>query len=350
VGLWSRHAGQRYVVRDPRRNPAAFVDDIARLATDHRVDVVIPGCDAALHAISTHRRRLPERMLHGLPDERAVERSLDKVELERAAGAVGLPTPRGRHCVTAADARSTARELGYPVVVKPRRSIVAHHAGAVQRGGRAAASPAELDRLLDAFELPVLVQERLAGMVHSFAGIATPNGLLAACFSRYRRTWPPSAGNASFSETLPVPGPLRLDVERLTTALGWHGIFELELVPDPAGRLIPIDFNPRVYGSMALAIRAGANLPVIWVGHLLGDRPERALAMPGFSYRWEDADLRHALWLLSRGKAATAARAVRPRRGVVHAHFSAADPMPLVGRGAEMLMNGFRRARGEYWT
>jgi carbamoylphosphate synthase large subunit len=47
-------------------------------------------------------------------------------------------------------------------------------------------------------------------------------------------------------------------VSELVGHLGWQGISELELLERRDRELLPIDFNPRVYGSLALANKAGA--------------------------------------------------------------------------------------------
>ena len=63
---------------------------------------------------------------------------------------------------------------------------------------------------------------------------------------------------------------LRSRVSALLTDLGWEGLFELELIEREDGGWHAIDMNPRPYGSMALAIGAGCNLPALWCRHLLG--------------------------------------------------------------------------------
>jgi hypothetical protein len=49
-------------------------------------------------------------------------------------------------------------------------------------------------------------------------------------------------------------------------------------------------------------------------------------------YRWEDADARHLVWQLRRGRLRAAAAVIRPRRRVVHAYFWRRDPGPLFAR------------------
>ena len=120
----------------------------------------------------------------------------------------------------------------------------------------------------------------------------------------------------------------------------WEGIFELEFLGDdqPART---IDFNPRPYGSMALAVSAGANLPALWCDWLLGRNPAPARAQAGFRYRWEEAELRFFVSRLVRGNPRAAAAVFVVRARTTHALFQLSDPLPAV---AEALRVPFRLA------
>jgi predicted ATP-grasp superfamily ATP-dependent carboligase len=117
-------------------------------------------------------------------------------------------------------------------------------------------------------------------------------------------------------------------VHRFLVAMAWSGVFELELLETPTERSL-IDFNPRLYGSISLAIAAGANLPAIWCDHLLGRERPFVLARPGHRYRFEAAEANNLLAHLRAGRWREAARVARPKRGVTHAIFSLDDPAPF---------------------
>ena len=119
----------------------------------------------------------------------------------------------------------------------------------------------------------------------------------------------------------------------LVAQLGWRGIFEVEVLALEGDRFCAIDFNPRLFGWLALAVEAGADLPLALLDTVLGGAT-RAPVRPraGARYRWEDADLCHAIWQLRRGRVRQAARALRPARHVTHAHFRVDDPAPLAAR------------------
>ena len=110
-----------------------------------------------------------------------------------------------------------------------------------------------------------------------------------------------------------------------------------------------IDFNPRPYGSLALPLSAGANLPLVWCEWLRGHRTPPVDALAGFSYRWEEADLFSLASNVREGRFRTGASVLVPHRRVAHAFFSAGDPGPFAAHalclGGDVVRNGFRDRR-----
>jgi cation diffusion facilitator CzcD-associated flavoprotein CzcO/predicted ATP-grasp superfamily ATP-dependent carboligase len=339
----SRSVDERLTVPDPLTAPDEFIDAVARAVAGDTFSVLIPGTDVSLLRISAARTRLESRVRLGLPTHESVERSLDKGNLVATAGRHGLDPPPTVACLSPESALAAAREFGFPVLIKPMTPI----SDLVTPPSRFASvwvdDAGSVERAIAGFGGTGLVQRRVDGTVGSFAGVFAGGRLLGEAFSRYHRTWHPNAGNACYSETADAPGGLRERVVALVGDLGWEGMFELELIEAESGRWHAIDMNPRPYGSIALAIGAGANLPSLWCRHLLGDEPEPVTAIPGVFYRWTDADLRHGLWQLRSGDRAAAAAVLRPRRGVVHAFGRRSDPGPAAARLVEL--GGIARAR-----
>ncbi len=346
---WSRACGHRVRLADPRRDAQVFVEQLRAELTRHPCAALIPGSDAALLAISRERERLPAATLTGFPPHAAVQRALSRPELAEAARAAGFAEVAGVPCADLPQALSAARELGYPVALKSAQA--AHvQAGAVTGAakGRLVRSEAELRREASDFHGALLLQPFVEGAPVSFAGVHAGERLLAIAVTRYIRMWPPDGGSVSFGETIAPPPELEQRVRELLTLLGWEGIFELELIHTEQGEFVPIDLNPRPYGSMALADAAGAPLAAIWCDWLLGRRASDAprqtppmgaaeqplRARPGVRYRWEDGDLRHLAWQLRHRQPRAALAAARPHRNVVHAHLRRDDPAPLLARAA----------------
>ncbi|HUA45096.1 MAG TPA: hypothetical protein VMA77_07705 [Solirubrobacteraceae bacterium] len=345
-GLWSRAAHVRRLAPDPRRDAEGFIARLEQILSGTRHDLLLAGTDVALLTVSGHRDRLAPYVELGLPSHEIVQRSLDREQLAIEAAAVGLAPPEAHVCRTVEDALRAAGAFGYPVVVKPVH-VVVESGGAARRRSAVLVHDARAAESAARALGTCIVQRRVNGFIVSFAGVATADGLLGLAISRYRRTWPPEAGSVCFSETISGPPGLEHSVESLLERLGWRGIFELELIERPGLGLSAIDFNPRPYGSLALAVAAGAPLPAVWGQWLLGRAPRPARARIGVRYRWEDADLRHLVWQARHGHLSSALSIARPRRAVAHAYFQARDPGPLLARGVQLARDAGERVQNK---
>ena len=330
---WSRSCAERFVFPDPRGSVASFVERLEELLRRDEYAVVIPGSDASLLAISRHRRRLERLTRLGLPSEEAVDRCVDKLVLHGAAAAVGLPPPASESCADARAAVTAAAELGYPAIVKPARSFSPSGEGFRQCGVALVEDEAGLVEAVAEVGTPFIVQRfERAGSLFSCTGVIADGRLLALTPSRVRRLWPPRAGMHAFSETVAPPPGLEERVHALLAALGWQGIFQVQMLELEDGRFSVLDLNPRVFASVALDARAGANLAAVWCDWLLGRQPAPVTARAGVRYRWEEGELCHLVWQLRRRRVRAALSVLLPRRRVAHAWFRLTDPGPLLAR------------------
>jgi predicted ATP-grasp superfamily ATP-dependent carboligase len=342
-GLWSRDCSSRFVVPDPHEGVDAYVAGLERIVRRRRHEVLLAGTDETLFAVASRRERLEPHVSLGLPAPEVVARSLSKEHLAQAAGEADLPTPDGIVCNSYEEALAAARSFGFPVLVKGVNTIT-------EREGRLVRFPTQLaqdESGLAAAQERIgrcIVQRRMEGNVAAFLGVATDEGLLGMVLNRYVRTWPPVAGMASFSETAVIPPWLAERVGSLVDLLGWRGIFQLQMIEDGDGRMWPIDFNPRLFGSMGIARAAGAPLSSLWCRWLLGERPSPRVGRPGATYRWEQGDARNIVWQLRNGDARGALASVRPKPGTTHPYFKASDPLPFVAQCGELVAVRLRHA------
>ena len=328
---WSRYCANRFRTSNPKSAPAVFVEELRRIVSGAGYDVLLAGTDASLLAISQGRERLEPFVTLGLPPPEIVERSLSKVELLEVAGHAGVPPPETVVCTEQEGALEAAGRFGYPVMLKSG-DVVFERDGTLRRIGSAVVhDEASLIRLLPQYGDSWLVQRVEAGALLSFAGVIADGRLLSHAVSRYQRTWPPEAGSVAYSETIAPPPGLCEKVRALVSAIGWEGIFELELVEASGRSPLTLDMNPRVYGSLALADQSGAPLPVVWCDWLLHRRAVARSARPGYRYRWDDAELRRVAWLARYGRIRSILSLVRPRRHTVHALLWRSDPLPRSG-------------------
>lgn len=253
---------------------------------------------------------------------------VDKQKLHAKLLALGIATPSSRVFSSIEDVVDAG--ISAPIVIKPvSGSIPAMRA-----------DDSTLHEDLAAFAGPVVVQPFLSGTLEAVAGVVIDGQLLAAVHQSYIRTWPVACGTASAAITV-EPDENR-EAQLLALLDGHSGIFQAQYV---GGALI--DINPRPYGSMPLALRAGVNLPAIVCDHT-GSRGaaqpiQRARAIQrarvGVRYRWIEGDVRNLLSSVQGGSIGLmgAMLALRPHRGTAHSVVSMRDPMPTLARGGAMV-------------
>ncbi|HEY2258675.1 MAG TPA: hypothetical protein VGH45_03140 [Solirubrobacteraceae bacterium] len=352
AGHWSRSCSGRLRVTDPRVDACGFVADLRRYLDRQPCDALVAGSDFSLLAVSRERDALDGVTLLGLPSHQVVQRSFDREVLAAAADAAGLSPAAAVRCDDVEAAVSAAEEFGFPVLLKSICTV--ENRGAAVAAGpdtRRVADQLQLRSVAGLYGKSWLVQRVQSGRMLSVGGVIAGGQLRGIAVSAYARTWPPRAGNVAFSVTVKPPPALEEAVTALLRHVGWEGIFELELIESDRGTLTPIDLNPRPYGSMALAVASGANLPGIWCDWLLGRNGEPARRSPGRTrpgrhYRWEEADLRNLVWQLRRRHYRAAAQVLRPWRQVVHAYFRASDPLPLLTRVLSLITGRIRARAG----
>lgn len=296
----SRHCALRMAV--PPATEVGYARAIRDELSSRPYLTVLPTSDAALVAL-------------GAP----VQRWIDKLTLQRTVQGTSLKSPPTEVFSSFEDLIGARGRLTYPLVVKslgPKSSV------------RQVKTPAELDWYRDRKER-FLVQPYLGTNMRSVAGIMWGGRMIAAVHQRYIRIWPPDCGGACAAETTAPDEMLEQGITQLMS--GYEGIFHAQFVD---GYLV--DLNPRIYGSISLALAAGVNLVGMWCGLLRGEEEPSELvrARPHVFYRWLEGDLRSiAAGLKDRRLAPRMAlRATRPRPGAAHGVESLRDPKPAWAR------------------
>jgi predicted ATP-grasp superfamily ATP-dependent carboligase len=329
---WSRFSERRFRLPNPRLDPQGFAGLVGQIMSANAYQAMLPCSEGALWAVSSRRDLITgDDLTLGLPEKEVVSACTSKAQLLERAKDAGLSAPETVVCADREQALAAAERLGFPVILKPRRTVFSEDGSTNHLASAFVADAKALDGKLEA-GWPCLLQRREEGQIVSFGGVMVEGRLLAHVCSRYWRTFPAEAGPVCFARSIQAPASLVDSVTRLVDSMGWQGIFELELIERGGGDFAVLDFNPRVYGSLALGARAGASLPVVWCDWLLKGRQAHAQARPGVFYRWTDADLRYAIWGLKRRRFRLAAAALRPRARVAHPYFRWHDPMPAAVR------------------
>jgi predicted ATP-grasp superfamily ATP-dependent carboligase len=306
------------------------VRDAIAIAARRGVEVVLPGTEGSLRALVGSEPRFPGGVAVGTAPAEALEKAMDKSALHALAAAAGLDALPAVE-VSDADLDRRGAELPLPGVAKPRATSQAQADGSVSLTGVYMVDTLEdVRRLLERHPGERwLVQRRVRGTLAAIGGVAWEGRMVCAVHQVSPRIWPREQGITAFGVTVARDRDRERGVARLLAHVGWSGVYGLQFLL-AEGRAYPIDLNPRIYGSISLAIAAGVNLPAIWVELLLGRRPIVGDYRVGTRYRVEEDDPRALVDAWRAGDRRAAVRGAWPRRHTAHAVFSVRDPGPAL--------------------
>jgi predicted ATP-grasp superfamily ATP-dependent carboligase len=334
LGSSSRACSRRHPVPAAHQDQPAFLTAVARAVADGGYEVVFGAGEAEVLTLSEHRCAVPAVVPHA--DHQVVLTALDKARLSEAAVAAGFQVPRS----LAPDSLS-AETL--PVVVKARMHAQPGQAGAPPRidTNVVVGATATRRRVADIAALggQAEVQEFLDGRLMAYAAVTTADGrqVVAQSMQVASRVWPPGAGASCRAVSVPVDPELAGRAAALLGALGWFGLAELQFLVPADGIPRLIDLNGRFYGSLALAVQAGANLPATWAALATGRPVEPVTAAAGVRYSWWEGDLRRAVLERRGGLARDVAGTLQAGVGAVHSIGRWRDPAPALTQARRLL-------------
>jgi predicted ATP-grasp superfamily ATP-dependent carboligase len=313
---------------DPRRDQDRFAVELAQSAAGLGAAVVLPASEIALLALTRNVDAFRDAVTVAVCKPEVVRRATDKAALAEHAAAAGLPTPP---TAVVSATKIDPQEISLPAVVKPLRSEMLIGGAYRHTSARRVETLAELRSAVeDLPECAGLVQPHVPGRLVAVSGVFWDGEMICAVHQSSSRTWPVDCGTISYAETVAPDRELERAAARLLLSFGWRGLFQLQLIESSGERYL-IDFNPRIYTSLALAVAAGANLPAIWVDLLLGRKPASIDGYRvGVRYRHEEHDPRSLLAALKRRRIRAVLRGALPHRRTTHAVFKLADPTPLI--------------------
>ena len=260
--LFSRYCYRRVRSPSPVLQPSLYLDFLEDYLNHHPHQVLMPMEEATLLLLAQHRERFAgiTRLPFAAYDSLLFAR--DKLKVLRQAEALDIPTPKTYEITSIDQIEPLTGQLQYPLVVKPR-------VGSGSAGMHYVSEPSQLSAALERVflsgQLP-LVQERLpadgAGIGASFL-LDQEHQIRASFIHRRLREYPVEGGPSTLRESI-IHDQVRHDGARLLQNLHLTGVAMVEFKIDSRdGKAKLLEINPRFWGSLALAIKAGVNFPFL---------------------------------------------------------------------------------------
>lgn len=340
-----KRAGIDVAVASPRRGLAArsryclgwhqvppahfddFLSELARVCEQHRYEVVLPAGDVELIAVSHGRSSLPTQV--PLPPHEVVEGVVNKLRLAATMAGTDVAMP-----ATAEATETFLESADYPIILKPDLQWAPGRPPPSARldvrvlTGRETAKQRAAELRADG-AVPV-AQPVVSGRLVALAAVVAKEGDLRTVVAQEAtKMWPPGRGISAAATTIDAE-PFRPLLTEIVRATGWIGLLQAQVLRQGSEAVL-IDINVRLYGSISLAVAAGANLPALWV-HTATQPPSHRTdgfqAPAGVRYQWLEGDLKRAFRQRERGLLAdlvgVAGRAVTSH----HSVSSWRDPVP----------------------
>jgi len=197
-----------------------------------------------------------------------------------------------------------------------------------------------------------IVQQAVDGNLMALTLLIDHNGGIRARVQQRASSISPYLRTSVRAVTEPLDSDLVERAAELLRDVGWFGLANLQFLAPANATPHLIDFNGRIYGSVALAIRAGIDVPARWAALAMG-RPDAGPsdARPGVRYQALEEDLRrakaqHGGVMRLGGLPVDVARTLGGAIGAAHSTWSWKDPVPAVDRLASVVRRVVRRGQG----
>lgn len=295
----SRYALEEHALPAVSSEPSAWADALEGILRSLPGALLLPVTEVALGTVFAFD--LGQRHAVAAPSRDAYELAVDKHRLIERAAAFGLPSPRTCLVEDAAALSALPEGHRFPAVVKARRSRWLESGRWREGGVHLVRDADELRRVSRDPGLAggALVQEFVPGHGEGLFYLVEDGAVRARFAHRRLREKPPSGGVSVLCECVPPDPELSEAGERLLGALGWTGVAMIEFRRAPDGRVVLMEVNPRLWGSLQLAIDAGVDFPRLLVALHRGEPFPEPVPRCGTRMRWLLGDLDH-VWIALR--------------------------------------------------
>lgn len=306
--------------------------------------VLLP-CHEDIGIFSKWRDALPPDVSMALPDKETYDLAEDKFDCIELARKHGCAVPETSKISSFSDLDRFKQSCEWPVVIKTRTGNgakgvrIAYHFDELQHKFR---------ELIETYNLPPnrwpVVQEYLPGHIVGIGVVYYKGRCTGISLDRYVRFKDMTiTGTATFRETLDNSELVSNGLSIMDT-LKWHGIAQLEFIPDKQGLLRLNEINARPWGSMAMSAFAGVDFPYLWyLAAINNPVPDCVMPQRHVRCRWLLGECIAFIELLKEGKFKDAFKIFRPYRSCYHDDFNIKDPFVLFFEAADYFVKLIKR-------
>jgi predicted ATP-grasp superfamily ATP-dependent carboligase len=282
-------------VPDLASDAAAYANGVLALLDEHPARMLVPTHDGSIQAIRLRRAEFERRTALPLASESALSIAVSKSRTLALAAKLGIAVPHSIVLKDVGDIAAAFKAVGAPAVLKPLESWVERDGKGCRLSPNIVTTEDEAKAVLEHVFSEGgrgLIQPWLPGRREAVSLLYARDRFWARLAQASYREWPVLGGASTLCETIPLLPDITADAERLVRAMDLEGCSMVEFRRDREGRPVLMEVNPRMGGSVALAIAAGVNFPkLMFDWKLERDLEEVTTYEVGKRLRWLPGDI-----------------------------------------------------------
>jgi predicted ATP-grasp superfamily ATP-dependent carboligase len=301
LGFTSKYVGKRVVLPSVHDESDLYLERLLKICHGH--DVLFPISMYSLKVVSRHIDEFRKVLHVPVVNYEKLIKANNTETLINIANNAGIPTPSTYFIKDINQVKEIAEDLNYPVFIKVKEELELDPA---KRNLMVSSAKELLEKYVELhrFQPFPLIQEYIKGEGQGYFAIFNRQSEPKVVFGHRRiREYPISGGPSTFCESHHNSKVMEYG-DRLLRALNWYGLAMVEFKVDERDQLPKLmETNPRVWGSMPLAIASGVDFPyLLFKLAINGDVQELRSFKEGVKVRFLINDIRAALSYLAKGK------------------------------------------------
>jgi predicted ATP-grasp superfamily ATP-dependent carboligase len=283
--FYSKYVFKKYIFADPRKDEASYIRSILQLLEHESFGMIMPVGFKSYQTCSKNREAIRRHTSLVITSDENISLAVSKQRTYEYASGIGICVPETFRVSNADEIRNLP--LKFPVVIKsPFESgkNVVGYADDFEEAEKKFRKMCETENLSSP-DMP-LIQEYVKGDGYGFFAMYQ-GGKCIRYFMHHRiREYPVTGGASVFAETY-YDEELKSAGMKLLDHLKWEGVAMVEFKKDVRdGKYKLMEINPKLWGSLELAITAGINFPQLLVDAAEGKLEEKESNYRKTTFQW----------------------------------------------------------------
>lgn len=260
------------------RKAKNIIDKLIRMADPYRKMLLIPADDLVADIVDEHMDKLrPYYVMPNVNDAQGeISRLMSKEVQKELARAAGLPVVNSCVIRTTGGRFEIPESVTYPCFIKPNISKNSSKSR-MRRCDNAEELTMALTEFSQKKDIEMLVEDYMEiDQECAILGLSTKDGVVApGYFEAEEGGHDAHRGVALIGKTVPCAEEQELidDIVKFVATLNLEGLFDVDLIRTPKGKLFFTELNLRFGGSGHAITLSGVNLPGMFADYMLKGKP-----------------------------------------------------------------------------